>query len=96
MDYVNVCQLCIFCKKGSHLFKVKLNCFDDKTGEVIIDPIKRIHYNFQCRFCLYTSVLDFQVYCPVACILQLKDEAKKKKEKMQQHLEQLTSMAFEQ
>ena len=96
MDYVNVCQLCIFCKKGSHLFKVDLKCFDDKTGEVIIDPIKMIHYNFQCRFCLVTSILDFQVYCPPACILQLKNEAKEKKEKIRQHLEQLTSIAFKQ
>ena len=69
MDYVNICQLCIFCKKGSHVFKVDLNCFDDQTGKVIIDPIKRIHYNFQCEFC---------------------------KKKMQQLVEQLTSMAFEQ
>ena len=50
MDYVNICQLCIFCKKGSHVFKVDLNCFDDKE----------------------------------------------KKKKMQQLVEQLTSMAFEQ
>ena len=96
MDYVNICQLCIFCKKGSHVFKVDLNCFDDKTGKVIIDPIKRIHYNFQCQFCLHTSVLDFQVFCPASCVLQLKDAAKEKKKKMQQLVEQLTSMAFEQ
>ena len=40
MDYLNICQVCCFCKKGSHVFKVDLKCFDDITGEVIIDPIK--------------------------------------------------------
>ena len=94
MDYLNICQICLFCKKGSHVFKVDLNCFDDETGEVIIDPIKRIHYNFQCAFCLHTSVLDFQLYCPPSCMLYLKDLAKQKKKEMQQLTEQLTSMAF--
>ena len=75
-------------------FSLDLNCFDDETGEVIIDPIKRIHYNFQCAFCLHTSVLDFQLYCPPSCMLYLKDLAKKKKKEMQQLTEQLTSMAM--
>ena len=40
MNYINFCQLCVFCKKGSHCFKVGLNCFDDENGELIIDSIK--------------------------------------------------------
>ena len=87
MDYINICQVCLFCKKGSHLYKVHLNIFDDESGEV--DPIKAIDYNFQCAFCLQTSVLDFKQYCPPSCILQLK-----KKKEMQELTEQLTSMVF--
>ena len=50
MDYLNVCQVCCFCKKGSHVFKVDLKCFDDVTGEVIINPIQRIHLIFNVNF----------------------------------------------
>ena len=90
MNYINVCQLCYF-KKGSHVYKVQLNCFDDETGQVIIDPIK--HYTFQCKFCFHTSILDFGVSCPPSCVLQLKKEFK---EKMQQFVEQFNSMVFKQ
>ena len=89
-------QVCCFCKKGSHVFKVDLKCFDDITGEVIIDLIRAIHFNFQCKFCLHTSVLDFKALCPPSCILHLKHAAKEKKDKMQQLVQQLTSLAFEQ
>ena len=82
----------MFCKKGSHLYKVHLNCFDDESGEV--DPSKAIHYNFQCVFCLQTTVLDFKQYCPSFFILQLKHEANEKKKKMEQLTEQLTSLVF--
>ena len=92
MDYINICQLCLFCKKGNHLYKVHLNCFDDESGEV--DPIKAIHYNFQCAFCHQTTVLDFKHYCPPSCILQLKYEANKRKKEMQELTEQLTSVVF--
>ena len=72
MDYVNICQLCSFCKKGSHVFKVHLNYFDDQTGEVLIDPMGKLFYNFKCTFCSQTSVLDFGLYCPPCHILQIK------------------------
>ena len=96
MNYINVCQLCWNCKKGSHVYKVELNCFDDESGKVIIDPIKRVHYIFQCQFCFYISILDFEASCPPPCVLQLKKAFKEKKEKMQKLVEQLTTMAFEQ
>ena len=95
MEYLNICQVCCFCKKGSHVFKVDLKCFDDITGEVIINPIQAIHSNFQCQFCLHTSVLDFKELCPPSCVLHLKQSLKKKKDKMQQLVQQLTSLAFE-
>ena len=96
MDYLNVWQVCCFCKKGSHVFKVNLKCFDDVTGEVIINPIQRIHFNFQCQFCLHTLVLDFKAFCPPFYVLHLKHAAKEKKDKTQQLVQQLTSLAFEQ
>ena len=95
MDYLNICQVCCFCKKGSHVFKVDLKCFDDITGEVIINPIETIHFSFQCQFCLYTSQLDFKTLCPPSCVLHLKQSVKEKKDKMQQLVQQLTSLAFE-
>ena len=95
MDYLNICQVCCFCKKGSHVFKVDLSCFDDLTGEVIINPIQAIHFSFQCRFCLHTSLLDFKTLSPPSCVLHLKQSVKKKKDKMRQLVEQLTSLAFE-
>ena len=95
MDYLNICQVCCFCKKGSHVFKVHLNCFDDLTGEVNINPIQTIHFSFKCQFCLHTSPLDFKTLCPPSCVLHLKQSVKEKKDKMQQLVQQLTSLAFE-
>ena len=96
MNYINFCQLCVFCKKGSHCFKVGLNCFDDENGELIIDSIKMMCYNFQCEFCLKISVLDFKGSCPPSCVLQLKNAVKEKKKKMREDLERLTSFVFDQ
>ena len=94
MNYFYVCQRCYFCKKGSHVFEVKLDCFDDKSGELIVDSIETMKCSFKCEFCLKTSVLNFQLSCPASCILQLKDELKENKKKMNQFLEQLTSSIF--
>ena len=94
MNYINVSQRCYFCKKGSHVFKVMLDCFDDESGEVIIDSIKTMECSFKCDFCLKTLVLNFKLSCPPSCILQLKDELKENKKKMNQLIEQLTSSIF--
>ena len=95
MDYLNICQLCRFCKRGSQVFKVKLSYFNDVTGEVNINPIERIHFSFQCQFCLNISQLDFNTLCPPPRILFLKRSLKEKKEKMQRLVQQLTSLVFE-
>ena len=49
---MNICQVCRFCNKGSKVFKVHLHWFDDETGQLNMNPIERIHYSFQCQFCL--------------------------------------------
>lgn len=97
MDYVTLCQICRNpdCKKGSKVFKVSLNCFDDQTGELKIDPITRIHFSFQCPFCLHTCLLDFKTLCPPFCMLHLKQALKEKKQKVEQLVNQLTSLVFE-
>ena len=46
MNYMNICQVCRFCLKGSKVFKVNLRCFDDETGELNINPIEGIHFSF--------------------------------------------------
>ena len=94
MDYLNICQICRFCKKGSQVFKVNLSCFDDLTGELDINPIERVHFSFQCQFCLQMSQLDFKTLCPPFCILHLKQSLKEKKQKVEQLVQQLTSLVF--
>ena len=96
MNYINVCQVCWNCKKGSHVYKVELDCFDDESGKCILDNIKRVHYIFQCQFCYHVSILNFEASCPPACVLQLKKELREKKQKMQKFVEEFTAMAFEQ
>ena len=95
MEYLNICQLCRFCKRGSHVFRIKLSYFDDVTGKVNINPIERIHFSFQCQFCQNISLVDFGTLCPPSCVLFLKQSLKEKKEKMQQLVQQLTSLVFE-
>ena len=95
MDHFNVCQFCRFCKKGSHVFQIKLSYFDDITGKVNINPIEMIHFSFQCQFCQNVSIVDFSTLCPPSCALYLKHSVKEKKEKIQQLVQQLISLVFE-
>ena len=96
MDYFNVCQLCRFCKKGSHVFHVKLSCYDDNTGKINISPIEMIRkFSFQRQFCQAVSMVDFDVVCTPCCVLQLKKAAKEKKQRIQQVVQQLISLLLE-
>ena len=96
MNYFNVCQLCGFCKKGSHVFQIKLSYFDDVTGKVKISPIETItHYSFQCQFCNRVTMIDFGTVCPPSCALYLKKAVKEKKDKIQQLVQQLISLLLE-
>ena len=95
MEYLNLCQVCRFCKKGSRVFKVHLSCFNDFTGEVNINPIERIHFSFTCQFCFHITQVDFETMCPPFCILHIKQTVREKKEKMDKLIQQLTSLVFE-
>lgn len=96
MNHFNVCQLCRFCKKGSHVFQIKLKYFDDVTGEVKISPIETItHYSFQCQFCNNVTMIDFSTVCPPSCALYLKNALEEKKEKIHQLVQQLISLLLE-
>ena len=95
MNYINLCQVCRFCNKGSKVFRVHLNCFDDETGELNMNPIEAIHYCFQCQFCLRTSLLNFELMCPPSSILYIKQRLKEKKEKVQDLVDQLLTLAFD-
>ena len=93
MNHFNVCQLCQFCKKGSHVFQVKLIYFDDVTGESKISPIETItHFSFQCQFCRHVSMVDLSTVCPPSCALYLKNAVKDKKQKIEQLVQQLISL----
>ena len=92
---MNVCQVCRFCYKGSKVFKVYLRCFDDETGELNINPIETIHFSFQCQFCLHTSVLDFETMCPPHSILYLKKRLQEKKQKMQNLVDKMVTLVFD-
>ena len=96
MNHFNVCQLCRFCKKGSHVFQIKLSYFDDVTGKVNISSIEIMrHFSFQCQFCRAVSMVDFSTVCPPSCALYLKNAVKEKKEKIQQLVQQLISLILE-
>ena len=96
MNHFNVCQLCRFCKKGSHVFQIKLNYFDDVTGEAKISPIETItHFSFQCQFCRHVSMVELNTVGPPSCALYLKNAVKDKKEKIEQLLQQLVSLILE-
>ena len=92
---MNVCQVCCFCYKGSKVFKVYLRCFDDETSELNINPIETIHFSFQCQFCLHTSVLDFETMCPPHSILYAKKRLQEKKQKMQNLVEKMVTLVFD-
>ena len=96
MDYFNVCQLCRFCKKGSHVFQVKLSYYDDETGKINISPIEMIRkFSFQCQFCQAVSMVDFDTVCTPSCALELKRVVKEKKQKIKQVVQQLISLLLE-
>ena len=95
MDCFNIFQLCQFCKRGSHVFRIKLSQFDDVTGKVNINPIEMIHFSFQCQFCRKTSIVNFGKVCPPSCVLFMKHSVKEKKVKIQELVQQLLSLVFE-
>ena len=95
MNYMNICQVCCFCRKGSKVFKVYLRCFDDETGELNINPIESIHFSFQCQFCLQTSLLDFEKMCPPHSILYIKYRLEEKKQKMQNLIDKMLTLVFD-
>ena len=96
MNFLNVCQLCRSCKKGSHLFQIKLSYYDDITGKINVNPMERISkFSFQCQFCCMVSTVDFDNICTPHCVLQLKEQAKEKKKKIQQIIQQLISLLLD-
>ena len=95
MNYMNICQVCRFCNKGSKVFKVHLHWFDDETGQLNMNPIERIHYSFQCQFCLRTSLLNFESMCPSSSILYIKQRLKEKKEKLPDLVDKMLTLVFD-
>ena len=96
MNFLNVCQLCRFCKKDSHLFEIKLSKYDDVTGKINVNPMELISkYSFQCKFCCMVSTVDFDNVFTPHCILELKEHAKEKRKKIQRIIQQLISLLLD-
>ena len=97
MNSLNVCQLCRFCMKGSHLFQIKLSYYDDVTRKIKnVNSMERISkFSFQCQFCCMVSTVDFENICTPHCVLELKEQAKQKEKKIRQIIQQLMSLLVE-
>ena len=58
MDHFNITQECIYCLKGSKVFRVDLSYYDAQ-GRRIIMPKDMGRFRFICQFCGKETTLDF-------------------------------------
>ena len=72
MDHFNITQECLYCMRGSKLFRVDLNCYDDHDGRLLIQPNQMEPFRFRCQFCHQTTTLDFYRFSHPDLICYLK------------------------
>ena len=83
MDHFRFCQLCRNCKKGSKVFKIMLNYYDE-NGKINLNPMERIrNFAFQCQFCCAISVVDFDQVCNASTVIEMKKIEKETKEEIE-------------
>ena len=84
MDHFNITQACIYCLRGSRLFRVDLDCYDAEGRLIITGTEKMNRFRFSCQFCYRESSLDFYRFSHPDLICYLKrlhehfEEIKKK------------------
>ena len=74
MDHFSITQECLYCMRGSKLFRVNLSCYDD-TGILLIQPNQPSQiepFRFRCQFCHQTTTLDFYRFSHPDLICYLK------------------------
>ena len=83
MGHFRFCQLCRNCKKGSKVFKIMLNYYDE-NGKINLNPMERIrNFAFQCQFCCAVSVVDFDQVCNASTVIEMKKIEKETKEEIE-------------
>ena len=83
MDHFRFCQLCRNCKKGSKVFKIMLNYYDE-NGKINLNPMERIrNFAFQCQFCCAVSVVDFDQVFNASTVIEMKKIEKETKEEIE-------------
>ena len=79
MNYFNITQECIYCLRGSKLFRVDLSCYDD-NGRLIIQSNQMERFCFMCPFCGQNTTLDFYRFSHPDLICYLKRLSKRYEE----------------
>ena len=71
MDHFNITQECIFCLKGSRVFRVDLSDYD-ANGRRIILAKDMGRFRFICHLCGKETTLDFYRFSHPSLICYLK------------------------
>ena len=84
MDHFNITQACIYCLRGSRLFRVDLDCYDENGRLIVVGREMINRFSFTCQFCYKETSLDFYRFSHPELICHLKrlnehfEEIKKK------------------
>ena len=74
MEPIKITQLCRHCARGTKIFNIDLNCYNDE-GKLMISPQQILQqYSFECEFCRQVSPLDFYRFSHPDMIRYLKKQ----------------------
>lgn len=91
MEPIKITQLCRHCMRGSHVFTIDLNCYNDDGVLTITKQQIMDRFSFQCQFCRQCSPLDFYRFSHPDMIRYLKKQ-QKNYSIMRQALDQLYTL----